>query len=132
MLLADSGVLLICYTDRSGQLQDIRKRFHTAFPGTRALTSIGKAAGADEPDQRSLRTGSPSKQTTIIHTSLLRILTPEQLSSERREAISAHCAQLTAKLRGRRLACRRLWYIAPEETYATVQGQTQEYSFALK
>ena len=37
MLLADSGVLLICYSDPSGQLQRLRERHYTAFPGMPCL-----------------------------------------------------------------------------------------------
>ena len=60
-----------------------------------------------------------------MHTSLLRILTPLELTASQTQAIVERCAQLTALLRGRKLQCKTLWYLI-EETYATVQGQTTE------
>ena len=55
-------------------------------------------------------TGAPTKQPGIMHTSLLRVLTPASLSPLQQQAVVAHCAQLTDSWRGRKIVCRRLWY----------------------
>ena len=73
--------------------------------------------------------GAPSKQPAIIHTTLLRMLSPQQLGAEQRQAISAHCGKLTAQLTGRKLICRSLWWLI-EESYATVQGHTKQYALS--
>ena len=48
-----------------------------------------------------------------MHSSLLRILTPEQLSKATISAIDQYCQQWTGKLRGTQLALPEAWYALP-------------------
>ena len=54
--MADSGTLLLCSVDRSGNLAPLRARLKAAFPG------------------------APSTQGSIMHASIGRILSTEQLT----------------------------------------------------
>lgn len=58
LVMADSGTLLLCSVDHSGHLAALRRRLRAAFPG------------------------GPPKQSTIVHASIARLLTPEQLTTE--------------------------------------------------
>ncbi|WIA23749.1 hypothetical protein OEZ85_000427 [Tetradesmus obliquus] len=122
-LLARSGVLLLTWSDPSGALARLRSTLHSSFPG------------------------ACSKQSSIIHTSLFRILgTPasspdgagrpsQQQTSEQEvsaagaplsdaaiQSISAACERWTQQLRGTRLAVSSLWWVAEEE-FSSIQGQ---------
>ncbi len=56
LLLADSGTLLLCSVDRSGNLAKLRARLRASFPG------------------------APSTQSSIMHASIARLLSTEQLT----------------------------------------------------
>ncbi|WIA44262.1 hypothetical protein OEZ86_010565 [Tetradesmus obliquus] len=123
VLLARSGVLLLTWSDPSGALARLRSTLHSSFPG------------------------ACSKQSSIIHTSLFRILgtpassadgavkqsqqqTSQQggcaagapLSDAAVASISAACERWTRQLRGARLAVSSLWWVAEEE-FSSIQGQ---------
>ncbi|CAK0787485.1 hypothetical protein CVIRNUC_010705 [Coccomyxa viridis] len=102
--MASSGVLLMLSADHDGTITNIRSRFHACAPGC------------------------PVKQTNIVHSSLLRILTPEQLSKGAIFAINQVCQQWTNKLRGTQLSLPEAWYIVEDE-YANIRGKT--YSFSV-
>ncbi len=53
--------------------------------------------------------GCPTKQTNIVHSSLMRILTPEQLSPATRQAIQQKCQDWTEQLRGTQLHLPEAW-----------------------
>ena len=92
VILADSGVLLALWTDMTTALMDIRKKFRERCPN------------------------APTKQTNIVHTTLLRshsnhrdghsnartsrILTPKTLSAEVQSQMQAVCGSLTRDLSG--------------------------------
>ncbi|KAK9806058.1 hypothetical protein WJX73_010102 [Symbiochloris irregularis] len=103
VLLANSGTLLLTYTDPSGQMQAFRSHLRKTLPG------------------------APKRQTNIIHTSLLRILSPQQLDDKTREAVQAKCDEWTQKLRGKELPCSALWYLH-ESYYANIQGKSTTLS----
>lgn len=105
LLLADSGTLLLCSTDPTGHMQSLRQQLHKSFPG------------------------APTKQTTIIHTSLLRILSPNQLSDQEKQKVQHLCELWTQRLRGKKIPCQTLWYLI-ETHYANIVGQ--KTNIALK
>ena len=61
------------------------------------------------------------KQTNIVHSSLLRVLTPEQLSKATISAISQKCQQWTSKLRGTQLSLPEAWCALPATPCADLQ-----------
>ena len=85
VLIADSGTLLVCLTDRDANLNYLRQELRRAFPG------------------------APTRQTQIIHVSVLRLLTAEQLSPEERQRLQAVCDDYTQKLRGVQMTATELW-----------------------
>ena len=85
VLLADSGTLLICLLDQDGNLTHLRQQLTKAFPG------------------------APARQAQIIHVSVLRLLTPLQLSAEDRQRLQAVCNEYTQKLQGTQVTATQLW-----------------------
>ncbi len=69
------------------------------------------------------------RQSTIIHTSLCRLLTAEQMSVAHVAAVQAVCDSWTAQLRGRRYVPEQLWWVLERE-FATVVGQRTPLRFA--
>lgn len=98
ILLADSGTLLLCLLDTSDRIHGIRKAFRESFPG------------------------APSKQSTIYHMSLGRIVTPKQFSPEQRQHIQSLCSTWSERLRGRRCLLEELHHVI-EEQFTTVEGE---------
>lgn len=58
LVMANSGTLLLCNVDRTGDLAALRQQLKAGFPH------------------------GPVKQPTIMHASLLRLLTPRQLTTK--------------------------------------------------
>ncbi|DBA95023.1 TPA: hypothetical protein ACH3X1_002539 [Trebouxia sp. C0004] len=85
VLLADSGTLLVCLIDRDGSLNHLREQLTRAFPG------------------------APMRQTQIMHVSVLRLLTAQQLSSEERRRLQAICDEYTTELKGMQITATELW-----------------------
>lgn len=100
-------MLLITWTEvgESNVLPDLRRRLREAFPG------------------------ASSKQSTIIHSSLLRILSPTPLGAEAVSAISAACERWTEKLRGKLYSPRTLWFIREME-FSTINGEREVLTLA--
>lgn len=98
VLLADSGTLLVCLVDRDGKLSHLREQLTRAFPG------------------------APTRQTQIMHVSVLRLLTARQLSSEERQQLQAICDEYTNKLKGMQITATELWYIY-ETVFANIEGK---------
>ena len=101
IIFAASGTLLLCSIDPSGVLNRIRAKLREAFPGR------------------------PTKQTSIAHSTLLRVLTPQQLPTEASAALQVICQKYTASLRGIRISVDCLWYII-EEVFSTIEGPQQD------
>lgn len=55
--------------------------------------------------------GCPTKQTNIVHSSLMRILTPQQLEMATRRAIDSKCQEWTGRLRGAQLQLPEAWCV---------------------
>ncbi|CAL8467549.1 g7087 [Coccomyxa elongata] len=104
VVLADTGTLLLCSIDRRADISRLRQSLRAAFPG------------------------APRKQTNIIHTTLLRILSPEQLPPASIAAIQNECIQWTERLRGTRLSIKKAWYII-ENVFSTIEGEQTEIVF---
>lgn len=97
LLMADSGTLLLCSVDRSGNLAKLRKKLRQAFMG------------------------GPPKQPTIVHASIARLLSPQQLTREQIDRIQAVCDAWSERLRGLRFSVERGYHIQ-EHTFTTVEG----------
>lgn len=98
VLLADSGTLLVCLVDRDGSLYHLREQLTKAFPG------------------------APTRQTQIIHVSVLRLLTARQLDPEERERLQAVCDASTRKMEGMQITATTLWYIH-ETVFSNIEGK---------
>ncbi|WPT11694.1 Surfeit locus protein 2 [Picochlorum sp. SENEW3] len=103
IVLADSGTLLLCLVEISphSSVFHMRKAFRKAFPG------------------------SPPKQSTIYHASLGRIVTPEQLSEEKRRKIHDMCEAWTRQLQGHEFTVDELFHVR-EVQFTTVEGPRDE------
>lgn len=97
LVMADSGTLLLCSVDHTANLAQLRKRLRHAFPG------------------------GPPKQSTIVHASIARLLTPKQLTREQIDRVQAVCDAWSERLRGMRFDPDRLYHIQ-ERTFTTVEG----------
>ena len=85
VILADSGTLLICLLDTDGSVAQLRQNLKAAFPG------------------------APTRQTQIIHISVLRLLTGQQLTPDARQRIQAVCDEYTEILKGLTVNATELW-----------------------
>ena len=85
VLFADSGTLLVCLTDSNGQLNHMRQNLRQAFPG------------------------APTRQTQIVHVSVLRLLTAQQLSADQKQVLQALCSEFTQTLAGLQISATELW-----------------------
>jgi len=74
VLLARSGTLLLTWVDTLGRLHDLRRRLRDHFPH------------------------ATRRQTTIIHTTLTRILTPRQMTAAQVQRISQECDEATLQV----------------------------------
>ncbi|GLI59704.1 hypothetical protein VaNZ11_001649 [Volvox africanus] len=99
---ASTGVLLLTWTEvgEGAVMSDLRHRLREAFPG------------------------ASTKQASIIHSSLLRIVSPRPLGRPAVDAISAACRRWTAKLRGTRYSPKTLWFIRETE-FSTIVGERE-------
>jgi hypothetical protein len=100
VLLARSGVLLLCWRDISGGVAALRARLRAAFPG------------------------ACSRQSDIVHSTLFRLLsTPggAPLTAPAAAALEAACERATAALRGTRLTVRLLWWVEEQE-FSSIEG----------
>ena len=66
---------------------------------------------------RDYAAGCPTKQTNIVHSSLMRILTPEQLSPATRHAIQEKCREWTEQLHGTQLHLPEAWWGLPTNSH---------------
>ncbi len=105
-IMADSGVLLLCWLDPKGAVSELRARLRTAFPG------------------------APPKQASILHTTLLRILTPAPLDRSVRNAIATECAAFSQSFRTARVNVTSLWYIPDSEAATVATGQASRIHLA--
>ncbi|KAG2446741.1 hypothetical protein HYH02_008302 [Chlamydomonas schloesseri] len=99
---ASTGVLLLTWTEvgSGAVISGLRHRLRDAFPG------------------------ASTKQATIIHSSLLRIVSSTPLGKEAVAAISESCKNWTARLRGTRYSPRHLWFIREHE-FSTISGERE-------
>ena len=104
VVMAASGTLLITWVDPSGRVADLRKRLRSAFPGACA------------------------RQATIIHTSLIRVVSDEQIGSETVSVVDEVCARWTQKLRGKRMVPEATWWVYEHE-FSTIFGDKVHMKF---
>eukprot|EP01025_Chloroclados_australasicus_P034078 TRINITY_DN348_c0_g1_i5.p1 TRINITY_DN348_c0_g1~~TRINITY_DN348_c0_g1_i5.p1 ORF type:complete len:334 (-),score=25.96 TRINITY_DN348_c0_g1_i5:483-1484(-) len=103
-VMTQGGVLIICWLDRSGSIRRIRQTCRNSFPG------------------------AAKKQSQIIHTSLLRILTANQLDDDIIGKIDKICKQWTRENRGLSLIPHKLWYVH-ERSFSTIKGDRFVFPF---
>ncbi|KAG2494072.1 hypothetical protein HYH03_007715 [Edaphochlamys debaryana] len=104
---ASTGVLLLTWTEvgTNSIVTDLRARLRKAFPG------------------------ASTKQASIIHSSLLRIVTPHPLGAAAVEAVSAACERWTERLRGTLYKPKTLWFIREAE-FSTITGEREVLTLA--
>ncbi|KAK9836686.1 hypothetical protein WJX74_006002 [Apatococcus lobatus] len=107
IVLANSGTLLLCFSDFTSHLQRLRAALRQAFPG------------------------APSKQSSICHVTLGRILSLQQLHPEQAASVHARCQEWSCKLHGMRYNPTHVWHIL-EETFTKVDGHRQKVIFGSK
>ena len=117
-MFAASGTLLLVHTDESSELERMRTHLRTSAPGAcprrlwaslHAALSLTHLRCANNRTPEHLLSGAPQKQAGIIHTTLLRVLTPVQLPRSVIEAIQTRCQHWTQELRGTKLCITRVW-----------------------
>lgn len=86
LMLSDSGTLLLCCINRDGGLEKLRAALRKVFPG------------------------APKQQTNTMHMSLLRILTPQQLTKDDTWWLEGELEKWTEPLKGRTFVVDQLWY----------------------
>jgi len=91
MIFANSGTLLLLFTESSGKVQRLRQDLAKAMPG------------------------AVEKQPSILHITLCRMLrcgaSGEQMTAEQRERVVQACAEWTSILRGRSFTPSSLWHV---------------------
>ncbi|KAL3153501.1 hypothetical protein ABBQ38_011832 [Trebouxia sp. C0009 RCD-2024] len=97
VVFANSGTVLLCLVDTTSQLSSMRQRISKSFPG------------------------ASSKQSSIMHMTLGRVLQPRQLQDSERQAVQQQCNQWTSKLKGHVFKPDTLWHIQ-EHQFTTVAG----------
>ncbi|KAK9867899.1 hypothetical protein WJX84_009063 [Apatococcus fuscideae] len=105
IVLANSGTLLLCFRDQSPNLHNLRAALRHQFPG------------------------APTKQSSICHVTLGRILSQKQIASETRATLAASCQEWSNKLQGKRFSPAHVWHIL-EETFTKCDGPRQNFPFA--
>lgn len=68
--------------------------------------------------------GASSKQSTIVHTTLCRIVSDKQLPGDVITNIDKLCAFWTQKLEGRQFSPSCLWWII-EKQFSTIEGDRE-------
>lgn len=105
LVMADSGTLLLCFTDSTGSIGKLRKRLKDAFPG------------------------GPERQSTILHSSIARVLSPSQLSPEEISTVQVACDIWTEKVKGMEIEVDSLYHVY-EEQFTTVIGPAERLPFS--
>jgi hypothetical protein len=72
--------------------------------------------------------GGPTWQPNIIHTSLLRILTPVNLDDYTRQLIADKCHEWTTRLQGRSWTPKHMWMVYETE-FTTIAGERNVVPF---
>lgn len=97
VVFANSGTLLLCLVDTTGQLAGLRQKVREAFPG------------------------ASSKQSSIMHMTLGRVLKARQLTDAEREAMQQRCSLWSSRLKGTVFKPEVLWHVQ-EHQFTTVAG----------
>lgn len=98
VVFANSGTVLLCLVDTTGKLAGMRQQIREAFPD------------------------ASSKQSSIMHMTLGRVLQPRQLSDDERQSVQQQCNLWSSKLRGQAFRPDILWHIQ-EHQFTTVAGE---------
>jgi hypothetical protein len=104
-LFTETGTLLMVWTDASGQVEELRRRCKHQFPGSLNI-----------------------RQSSILHTSMLRLLSTQPLDDYSREKIVETCEKWTEKLKGAKWQAEKIWYVLEEE-FSTLGGEREDMPF---
>jgi hypothetical protein len=104
VVMTSGGTLLITWLDASGRMVPLRRRMREAFPG------------------------ACDSQAATIHTTLFRVLTPQQLEPAAVEAIGRQCEELTARFKGAVLRPSSAWFVNEVE-FSTINGERERLPF---
>lgn len=102
VLMTSGGTLIVAWIDRQSRVQQLRQKLRSTFPG------------------------ASSKQSSIIHTSLSRVVSKDgsdlpPLDSPAVKRIQSVCDKWTEKLRGKTFTPSAFWFIF-ETTFSTIEG----------
>lgn len=104
-IFTETGTLLMTWTDQSGQVEELRKKCKAKFPGSVHI-----------------------KQSNILHTSMLRLLSTQPLDDYIREKIVETCDKWTEKLKGDLWETEKIWYVLESE-FSTLAGTREDMPF---
>lgn len=96
-LMAETGTLLLTWTDPCGAVSQMRKDLVSSFPG------------------------KPTSQAKIIHTSLLRVLSPDAIDKSTISSITSICDDWSARWKNKVFNPRETWFVY-EETFSIING----------
>ncbi|KAI8468823.1 MAG: hypothetical protein J3K34DRAFT_295501 [Monoraphidium minutum] len=105
VVMAPTGTLLLTWTNLDGRVTSFRRAMAREFPG------------------------ASDRQAVIIHTTVLRVMTPRQLPAAAAGAVRAECARWTRKLRGTRVTPSSFWYVN-EVQFSTIRGERMRFPLA--
>jgi hypothetical protein len=104
-VFTETGTLLMTWTDQSGQVEELRRKCKQQFPGSLNI-----------------------KQSSILHTSMLRLLSTQPLDDYIREKIVETCEKWTEKVKGNMWEADRMWYVLESE-FSTIVGEREDMPF---
>lgn len=104
-VFTDTGTLLMTWTDQSGQVDALRQKCKSKFPGSLNI-----------------------KQSGILHTSMLRLLSIQPLDDYIREKIVETCEKWTEKVKGGEWEAEKMWYVMESE-FSTLAGTREDMPF---
>ena len=104
-VFTETGTLLMTWTDKSGQVEELRRKCKAKFPGSLHI-----------------------KQSGILHTSMLRVLSLQPLDEYIRQKIVDTCEKWTEKVKGGEWGPEKMWYVLESE-FSTLAGSREEMPF---
>lgn len=104
-VFTDTGTLLMTWTDKSGQVEELRQKCKDKFPGSLRI-----------------------KQSSILHTSMLRLLSEQPLDEYIRQKIVDTCDRWTEKVKGSEWEAGKMWYVLESE-FSTLAGSREDMPF---
>lgn len=105
-LMAETGTLLVTWVDPSGGISELRRNLVNSFPG------------------------KPISQAKIIHTSVLRVLSPDAIDELTINRISKVCDDWSTFWKNKLFHPRDTWFVF-EETFSIINGPRVSMPFSV-